>query len=421
MLRSCYRGVVGVYQIRCVHNDKSYIGASLNVGLRLGHHISELSKRIHRNIDLQTDYDKWDKQGFEVKLLASLPDRDRFELLRIEIQLWEQLYPNVYNKQKPHLIGCPEIRYKNIPEMTPDQAYQFWKQVEVKGHNDCWEWKGRRQKKGYGAFRMQNDNMHTWISSRVAYWLYHGRQPGKLQVTHKCDNPPCVNPKHLVLGTPLDNARDMIDKSRIPLKFTPGIAKSIRSMYFNQGFTSRKIKSIFGCGDIYRILDNSVKSYFDPAYQRPIPKIKQNSYILTIYGESKSRRSWSIDPRCSVSDDTLKKRMLEGWPENPEILESVKRKSIDLTWYDEARINLIRYWDSKGLAAMDINKKLRIGNLKTTSDRAVADLNTDYVITAAQRTIWESLPRNCGVARTASETGIPCSVVRRYYGEIGNV
>lgn len=51
-------------------------------------------------------------------------------------------------------------------------------------------------------------------ASRVAYEIYVGPIPAGLHVLHKCDNPPCVNPDHLFVGTPLDNARDCSAKGR---------------------------------------------------------------------------------------------------------------------------------------------------------------------------------------------------------------
>jgi hypothetical protein len=84
----------------------------------------------------------------------------------------------------------------------------FWFYVE-KG-SDCWIWIGGRDfrvGKHYGRYRGR-------AAHRVAWELTRGPIPEGLQVLHRCDNPPCVKPSHLFLGTNQDNIRDMIGKGR---------------------------------------------------------------------------------------------------------------------------------------------------------------------------------------------------------------
>jgi hypothetical protein len=75
--------------------------------------------------------------------------------------------------------------------------------------NECWEWSGGRHGKGYGQFGNPTTKAH-----RVAWELYRGPVPDGLHVLHSCDNPPCVNPNHLFLGTNLDNVNDKVAKGR---------------------------------------------------------------------------------------------------------------------------------------------------------------------------------------------------------------
>jgi len=86
---------------------------------------------------------------------------------------------------------------------------RFWSKVDKSG--ECWEWQAARDKNGYGRFR---STVAGTRAHRHSFYLAHGIIPDGLQVLHRCDNPPCVNPAHLWLGTPRDNAIDRNAKGR---------------------------------------------------------------------------------------------------------------------------------------------------------------------------------------------------------------
>lgn len=75
----------------------------------------------------------------------------------------------------------------------------------------CWLWRAGKDRWGYGQFRYKGK---TRSAHRIAYKLYVGEIPEGMFVLHKCDNPICVNPKHLFLGTLKDNSQDMVKKGR---------------------------------------------------------------------------------------------------------------------------------------------------------------------------------------------------------------
>lgn len=79
--------------------------------------------------------------------------------------------------------------------------------VKVGGPDDCWEWQGYRTPLGYGRYRRK-------LAHRISFARALGIELGTLHVCHRCDNPPCVNPAHLFLGTARDNALDRKSKDR---------------------------------------------------------------------------------------------------------------------------------------------------------------------------------------------------------------
>lgn len=117
------------------------------------------------------------------------------------------------------------------PKSTPIE-HRFWSKVD-KSH-DCWEWTAHRTHDGYGRFTLRHGVPR--MAHRVAYELTHGTIPDGLLVCHRCDNPACVRPAHLFLGTNNDNMRDMVAKGRghagirnIRAKLTPTQVKEIRT------------------------------------------------------------------------------------------------------------------------------------------------------------------------------------------------
>lgn len=98
----------------------------------------------------------------------------------------------------------------------PSANIAFWSKVAIAGPNECWEWGGSRSAAGYGSFSYGGKR---WVASRYSLALSLGRDiRAGYCACHSCDNPPCVNPKHLWEGTTRDNAKDAASKGRLPLQ-----------------------------------------------------------------------------------------------------------------------------------------------------------------------------------------------------------
>lgn len=84
--------------------------------------------------------------------------------------------------------------------------------ARYKKEGTCWNWTSGKDVNGYGRlwYNGQNSTAHT-----VAYSVFVGPIPKGLEVRHKCDNPSCINPDHLELGTHADNMRDKSIRKRI--------------------------------------------------------------------------------------------------------------------------------------------------------------------------------------------------------------
>lgn len=97
---------------------------------------------------------------------------------------------------------------------------RFWIKVARGGKDECWNWGACRGPDGYGRFRLNGETEHA---HRVAWTLAFGEIPRGIFVCHTCDNPPCVNPSHLFLGTAQENTWDCIAKGRRAAQRRPGI------------------------------------------------------------------------------------------------------------------------------------------------------------------------------------------------------
>jgi hypothetical protein len=140
-------------------------------------------------------------------------------------------------------------------------AERFWSKADTTG-DACWLWRGCKTRLGYGMFKIGGRAGKSRAAHRLAWELTHGpiAQGGGFHgtcVLHRCDNPACVRPSHLFLGTHADNMRDMASKKRFRIPRLHGEAigsarlkvadvESIRQRYATGAVSQRELAEAFG-------------------------------------------------------------------------------------------------------------------------------------------------------------------------------
>jgi hypothetical protein len=130
---------------------------------------------------------------------------------------------------------------------------RFWKKVDKTSNpNGCWEWCGAIVlNRGYGLFGFKG----TKLAHRISYELSNGSIPSNMCVCHTCDNPKCVNPQHLWLGTTQDNTEDRHIKNRSARGSKIGTSKLTEAQV--KDIKSKQLRSLEYCKK-YNISDTTV-------------------------------------------------------------------------------------------------------------------------------------------------------------------
>jgi hypothetical protein len=123
---------------------------------------------------------------------------------------------------------------------------RFWNKVDIKSDDECWLWKGGKDRYGYGRFYLDKKDV---IAHRISYELHNNKQiKNGLLILHSCDNPNCVNPHHLSEGTYQDNQDDCVNRKRKPVgihhnssKLTDNDIIEIRNKYHTGNHTYQQL------------------------------------------------------------------------------------------------------------------------------------------------------------------------------------
>lgn len=151
------------------------------------------------------------------------------------------------------LVAFNYLYCANFKDMT--NIERFEQKVYPEPNTGCWLWGGAYNYKGYGKVGQVGHNKFN-LAHRYSYFIYNGEFDLKLKVLHKCDNPSCVNPDHLFLGTQHDNIKDMYQKGRAAVgekvprsKLDKNKVIEIRELYASGNHSFSTLSKIYNVGD----------------------------------------------------------------------------------------------------------------------------------------------------------------------------
>ena len=158
--------------------------------------------------------------------------------------------PGCDRKHKGHGL-CDLHRQRLARTGTTDSpvkslAERFWEKVDRRGADECWPWLAAKNSLGYGVMRPEGQRSGPTVKAHRVSLMLSGVSVDGYVVRHRCDNPSCVNPAHLELGSQMENVSDMISRGRC----ARGAARSQRLTEDDV----RTIRERWSAGELQRVI-----------------------------------------------------------------------------------------------------------------------------------------------------------------------
>ena len=240
----------GVFIAINIVSQKKYIGSSNN--------LKQTLKRIYNHTGCREF----------VEDLEANEDNFKFGVLCYCAQYEDMA--EYYRKGRTDLY-CYTVS-KALPSITADRLKQVVEANSDKNsENTCWLWTGNRDDDGYGRLKIDGK---TYKAHRLSYQAYKGKFEPSFKVCHTCDNPPCVNPDHLFLGSTENNVRDSLAKGRRnKYNLTWEKVREIRHRWATTRLTLKELQVIYGFS-VSTIVQNRIwyDENYTPPNKKPGPK-----------------------------------------------------------------------------------------------------------------------------------------------------
>lgn len=205
---------------------------------------------------------------------------------------------------------------------------RFWKFVDKNTKSGCWEWIGASDKHGYGLIQLYYAKKRKYFRAHQLSLIISGiKIPENTEVCHNCpikDNPRCVNPSHLFLGTHKQNMEDMSRKGRSPSGMKSGQAilgeQDIKNIFYQYSLGIKLTKIAKSVGVQERVVSNLLfgktykKEVEDLGLEKQAPKVRKLTTIELEYARRLRSSGISYDKvsrLLRVSSTTMHKRIKE--------------------------------------------------------------------------------------------------------------
>ncbi len=154
---------------------------------------------------------------------------------------------------------------------------RFWSKVQKADR--CWLWTGNATKKGYGQILV---GKKLGLAHRLSWEIHYGVIPKGLCVLHRCDNPPCVNPAHLFLGSRAVNIYDSCLKGRRGKRLTAEQVKEIDTLYKSDEPLVQAIGRRLTLHDLGRRYGVSRQSVWNVVHRKAWKQVERQANLATI-------------------------------------------------------------------------------------------------------------------------------------------